>query len=173
MAAGADSVGGVQGDNARAALRWGEAIATYRPFLPYNELGSIPDYRPAELYDMMSAALGLDALVDGRGRLRERRIERDKLVRTSESGRREWFARAEALDDERARICAQAVSKSHVGAWDLDAVELVLEGALEPDGEGVVSLLRELASLAVPGAEQTKAAAAELGAAGEAARAAE
>ena len=173
LAAGADSVGGVQGDNARAALRWGEAIATYRPFLPYNELGSIPDYRPTELYDMMSAALGLDALVDGRRRLRERRIEREKLVRTSESERREWFARAEALDDERARICAQAVSKSHVGAWDLDAVELVLEGALEPDGEGVVSLLRELASLAVPGAEQTKAAAAELGAAGEAARAAE
>ena len=169
LAAGADSVGGVQGDNARAAFRWGEAIATYRPFLPYNELGSIPDYRPAELYDMMSAALGLDALVDGR----ERRIEREKLARASESGRREWFARAEALDDERARICAEAVSKPHVSAWDLDAVELVLEGALEPDGEGVISLLRELASLAVPGAEQTKAAAAELGAAGEAARAAE
>ena len=62
LSAGADSAGGVQGDEASAALGWDEAITTYRPFLPYNEVGSIPDRRPADLYDTMSAALGLDAL---------------------------------------------------------------------------------------------------------------
>ncbi len=173
LGAGADSVGGVQEDNARAALGWDEVIKTYRPFLPYNELGSIPDYRPTELYDMMSAALGLEVLVDARQRLRERRLERDKQVRGAENERREWFSQFEELDDERARTCAEAISKPRVGTWDLDAVELVLEGAVEPEGDGVIALLRGLAALAVPGAEEVEAVAAKLRAAVEAARAAE
>ena len=173
LTTGADSVDGAQGDDARAALGWDDAIATYRPFLPYNELGSIPDYKPAELYDLMSAALGLDTLVDARQRLRERRLERDKQVRAAESSRREWFGQVEALDDERARTCADAVSKPKAGAWDLDTVELVVEGALEPEGEGVVALLRGLSAVAVPGAGAVQAAAATLRTAVAAARAAE
>ena len=173
LSAGADSAGGVEGDDARAALGWDEAVTTYRPFLPYNELGSIPDRRPADLYDTMSAALGLDALVDARGRLRERRSERDKQVRTAESGRREWYAQVEALDDERARTCAQAINRPRVGSWDLDAVELVLEGAIEPEGESEISLLRGLATLAVPGADEVQAAAARLRTAAKADRASE
>ena len=148
-------------------------LKTYRPFLPYNELGSIPDRRPADLYDTMSAALGLDALVDARRRLRERRSERDKQVRTAESERREWYQDVEALDDERARTCAQAIGRPKVGSWDLDAVELVLEGAIEPEGEGEIALLRGLAALAVPSVEQVQAVAASLRTAAEAARAAE
>ena len=173
LAAGADSVGGAQGDNVRAALGWEEAVTTYRPFLPYNELGSIPDRRPTDLYDTMSAALGLNALVDARRRLRERRRDRDKQVRTAESGRRGWYAQVEALDDERARTCAQAIDGSRVGSWDLDAVELVLEGAIEPEGEGEIALLRGLATLAVPGVDEVQAAAARLRTAATEARAAE
>ena len=173
LSAGADSVGGVLGDSARAALGWDEAITTYRPFLPYNELGSIPDRRPADLYDTMSAALGLDALVDARGRLRERRSERDKQVRTAESGRREWYAQVAALDDERARTCAQAIDRPSVRSWDLDAVELVLEGVIEPEGEGEIALLRGLATLAVPAADEVQSAAARLRTAATEARAAE
>ena len=173
LSAGADSVGGVLGDSARAALGWDEAVTTYRPFLPYNELGSIPDRRPADLYDTMSAALGLDALVDARGRLRERRSEREKQVRTAESGRREWYAQVAALDDERAQTCAQAIDRPRVQSWDLDAVELVLEGAIEAEGEGEIALLRGLATLAVPGADEVQAAVAKLRTSAKAARAAE
>ena len=121
----------------------------------------------------MSAALGLDALVDARGRLRERRSEREKQVRTAESGRREWYAQVAALDDERARTCAQAINRQRIASWDLDAVELVLEGAIEPEGEGEIALLRGLATLAVPGADEVQAAAARLRTAAKAARAAE
>ncbi len=121
----------------------------------------------------MSAALGLDALVDARRRLRERRSERDKQVRTAESGRREWYRNVEALDDERARTCAQAIGTPKVGSWDLDAVELVLEGAIEPEGEGEIALLRGLAALSVPSVEQVQAVAAGLRTTAEAARAAE
>ena len=60
-----------------------------------------------------------------------------------------------------------------VGSWDLDAVELVLEGAIEPEGEGDIALLRGLAALAVPSVEQVQDAAASLRNAAEAARAAE
>lgn len=171
--ASTDEVDGVQGGNSRVALGWEEAIVTYRPFLPYNELGSIPDSRPAELYDMMSAALGLEVLVEARQRLRQRRLDRGKQVRTAEDERREWFPQVEELDDERARTCAQAVGKSKATTWDLDAVELVLEGALEPDGEGAIALLRELANLPIPSAEEVKVAADELRAATEAVREAE
>lgn len=173
LTAGADSAGGVQGGSVRAVLGWDAAMATYRPFLPYNELGSIPDYRPAELYDMMSAALGLDALVEARQRLRARRLEREKQVRGAESSRREWFDQVEAVDDERARICAQAVSKSKAGTWDLDAVELVVEGALEPEGEGIIAMLRGLAAIEIPAALEVGDAAASLRASVAAARAAE
>ena len=170
LEAGTDEVDGVQGANSRAALGWNEAIATYRPFLPYNELGSIPDSRPTELYDMMSAALGLEALVGARQRLRQRRLDRSKEVRAAEDERREWFSQVEELDDERARICAQAIKRAKSTTWDLDAVELVLEGALEPEGEGVIALLRGLATLAVPGEEEVKVAVEELRTATEAVR---
>ena len=119
---------------------------------------------------MMSAALGLEVLVEARQRLRQRRLDRGKQVRTAEDERREWFPQVEELDDERARACAQAVGKSKATTWDLDAVELVLEGALEPDGEGVIALLRELATLPIPSAEEVKVAADELRAATEAVR---
>ena len=171
--AGTDEVDGVQGDDSRAALGWDEAIATYRPFLPYSELGSIPDYRPTELYDMMSAALGLEALVEARQRLRQQRLDRGKQVRAAEDARKEWFSQVEELDDERARTCARAIKRAKAATWDLDAVELVLEGALEPEGQGVIALLRGLATLAVPYVEEVTMAAEELRAATEAVRDAE
>ena len=173
LEAGTDEVDGVNGGNSRSALGWDEEVATYRPFLPYNELGSIPDYRPTELYDMMSAALGLEALVEARQRLRQWRLDRGKQVRDAEAARREWFSQVEELDDERARTCARAIKRTKSTSWDLDAVELVLEGALEPEGEGVIALLRRLVALAVPGAGEVKAVTEGLRAATEAVSTAE
>ena len=161
------TVRGARRGDGLAVLGWEAAISTYRPFLPYNELGSIPDSKPAELYDMMSAALGLDALVDARGRLRDRRLDREKHCRATESARKTWFPDLEVLDDERARTCARAIKKPSAGVWDLDAVELVLEGAVEqPEGE--IALLRELATLREPSVDEVAAAAASLRAAVEA-----
>ena len=168
--AGTDEVDGVQGDNFRASLGWHEEIVTYRPFLPYNELGSIPDYRPTELYDMMSAALGLEALVEARQRLRQQRLDRGKQVRAAEDARKEWFSQVEELDDERARTCARAIKRPKATTWDLDAVTRVLEGPLEPEGQGVITRLRQLSTLAVPGVEEVTIAAEELRAATEAVR---
>jgi hypothetical protein len=46
-----------------AALGWSTHLDTYRPFLSYNELGSMLDEGPAKLYDAVSAVLGLEELV--------------------------------------------------------------------------------------------------------------
>ena len=46
-------------------LGWDDAIATYRPFLSYSELGSMFDEGPTKLHDAVSAVLGLDELTDG------------------------------------------------------------------------------------------------------------
>lgn len=45
---------------ALADLGLGTALATWRPFLPYAELGGLLDNGPSKLYDAISAALGLD-----------------------------------------------------------------------------------------------------------------
>jgi hypothetical protein len=38
-----------------AELGWDQALATYRPFLSYNELGSMLDEGPSKLYDALSS----------------------------------------------------------------------------------------------------------------------
>ena len=170
MEAGVTAVrGGHQGDGL-AVPGWSQAISTYRPFLPYNELGSIPDSKPSELYDMMSAALGLDALVDARERLRTRRLARKQQCDNAEAARKRWFPQIEALDDERARTCATAIGKPRPGNWELDDVELVLEGAIEPP-EGKIALLRQLETLQAPRSEEVAGAISELQTALEAERA--
>ncbi|HEY7513285.1 MAG TPA: AAA family ATPase, partial [Vicinamibacteria bacterium] len=45
------------------ALGWTAALRTHRPFLSYNELGSLLDEGPSKLYDALSAILGLEDLV--------------------------------------------------------------------------------------------------------------
>ena len=55
------------------------ALATYRPFLSYNELGTLLEEGPSKLYDAISQVLGLELLVEGEARLTEarKRLETD------------------------------------------------------------------------------------------------
>lgn len=169
MEAGITRVRGARDGDDLAVTGWPEAMSIYRPFLPYNELGSIPDSKPSALYDMLSAALGLDALVDARDRLRTRRLAQQKQCALAESAREQWFSGIAALDDDRARTCAEAIGKPRAVTWALDDVELVLEGALEPP-EGEIALLRGFQTLQPPQPEGVAATVAELRAAVEAER---
>jgi hypothetical protein len=79
------------------SLRRDGAIRTYRPFLSYNELGSMLEERPSDLYDALEAMLGLGELVNAIERLRQERLARDGLrllgeVADSEGGWREGDA---------------------------------------------------------------------------------
>lgn len=42
------------------ALGWSDALVTFRPFLSYNELGSLLEEGPSKLYDALSKVLGLE-----------------------------------------------------------------------------------------------------------------
>ncbi len=44
-------------------LGWDAALAAYRPFLPYSELGDLLTDKPAALHDALSKVLGLEDLI--------------------------------------------------------------------------------------------------------------
>ncbi|MXZ70762.1 MAG: AAA family ATPase [Acidobacteria bacterium] len=164
-------VRGPRHGDGRSALGWDGALSTYRPLLPYNELGSIADRKPSDLFDMMSAALGIESLVDARKRLRDQRLPRERQCKDIEADCKDHRDALDGLDDDRARECGRAIARPKANAWDLETLELVLQGAIDPGGDGEIPLLRRLASLPIPSAEAVEAAAAQLEAAVESARA--
>ena len=54
------------------SLGWTAALRTHRPFLSYNELGSLLDEGPSKLYDALSSILGLEDLVEAQQRAARR-----------------------------------------------------------------------------------------------------
>ena len=165
------TVRGPRHGEGHSALGWDGALSTYRPFLPYNELGSIADRKPSDLFDMMSAALGIESLVDARKRLRDQRLPLERRCKDIEADCKYHRDALDGLDDDRARECARAIARPKANAWDLETLELVLQGAIDPGGDGEIPLLRRLASLPIPRAEAVEAAAAQLEAAVESAHA--
>ena len=84
------------------ALGWETPLDAYRPFLSYNELGSMLDEGPSKLYDALSKVLGLDALVDAQTALQQARSTRDKARKDADQERKALLARLEDASDERA-----------------------------------------------------------------------
>lgn len=140
-------------------LGWERAFQIHRPFLSYDELGSMFD-EPSALYDALSSVLGLDDLVQARTRLGEARRERDRLVRAAEQALGQLRRRLESLDDERARSCLVALSTT---PWDLERLQEVLLGPRVAEAEdGTDALLRRLVALSPPSLEEVQAAVEEL-----------
>ena len=127
------------------ALGWTGALETYRPFLSYNELGSMLDEGPSKLYDALSAILGLDALVDAQTVLQKARTSRDKALKEARAMRDQVLAALPQVEDERAQAVAIALGAKD---WGLDRVEEVLAGSAAAAGEeGALRQLRDLAAL--------------------------
>ena len=74
------------------ALGWETPLEAYRPFLSYNELGSLLDEGPSKLYDALSKVLGLDALVDAQTALQQARSARDKARKEADQERQALLA---------------------------------------------------------------------------------
>lgn len=129
-----------------STLGWTDVMDLYRPFLSYNELGSLLDEGPSKLYDALASILGLDALTEAAERLATARLSRAKAAKeTKDEAKRLATALAE-VDDERT---AQAVLCLKGTKWDLDSLAaLVAGGTPTPDSES--SHLARLAELAGP-----------------------
>jgi recombinational DNA repair ATPase RecF len=142
------------------ALGWTGALETYRPFLSYNELGSMLDEGPSKLYDALSAILGLDALVDAQTVLQKARTSREKALKDARAERDDVLAALPQIEDERAQAVAIALGAKD---WGLDHVDQILAGSAAAAGEeGVLRQLRELAALPAPSAESLAKVAADL-----------
>jgi recombinational DNA repair ATPase RecF len=130
-----------------SSLGWTAALATYRPFLSYNELGSMLEEGPSRLFDALASILGLEALVAAADSLKETRASRtrahnvitDRLVEI----RRVLANHA----DERAAQCLEALAGK---SWELDQVSALLTQGPSPEADSELRILRELASLRGP-----------------------
>jgi energy-coupling factor transporter ATP-binding protein EcfA2 len=145
------------------SLGWTAALRTYRPFLSYNELGSLLDEGPSKLYDALSSILGLEDLVEAQRALQEARRTREKALKEITDARGQLLERLGAVDDVRARQVVAAIEGKE---WDLDAVEAVLAGAKGPGaGAAEIDVLQAIASLEPPDPARVAAAVAEMRAA--------
>jgi recombinational DNA repair ATPase RecF len=130
------------------ALGWTAALRTHRPFLSYNELGSLLDEGPSKLYDALSSILGLEELVEGQTALQQARLAREKAHKEAAEARGRLLERLQGVADARARRVVAAIEGKE---WDLAAVESVLGGSAlggATSGEGEVLLA--IASLEAP-----------------------
>ncbi|MFC4565216.1 AAA family ATPase [Nocardiopsis mangrovi] len=127
-------------------LGWEADLARYRPFLSYDELGRAVTGRAAELYDTLTALLGLTGLAEA-----ERRLAKacDRLAKQQDRPARELgylLDRLRESADPRARRAAELLVASPI---DLDRLASIAadDGPADP---GRQLVLRRLRRLAVP-----------------------
>jgi recombinational DNA repair ATPase RecF len=131
-----------------AALGWAGPLVSYRPFLSYNELGSMLDEGPSRLYDALASILGLDDLVAAQERLGQSRKTREKAWKDAGDLRAQILRTLPGLDDDRARALLAALGRDD---WGLDEAERIVSQA---DADAVqdreLAVLKPIASLAAP-----------------------
>ena len=142
------------------ALGWEQALVAYRPFLSYNELGSMLEGRPSELHDAMSSILRLEDLDDAVKALGDAKRVRAREKRDAKDALQPLLTKLAEADDDRAVRCHASLSGR---TWDLDTVdEVLLTDEIDAEAGGVLTTLRGLASLDCSSDEQVEKAATEL-----------
>jgi recombinational DNA repair ATPase RecF len=126
-------------------LGWGDGLDLYRPFLPYSELGAMVDEGPTSLHDALAAVLGLEEMTAATKRLKDARLQRERVWKAAVADGRKLADDLAELEDERAKTAgAQLRSRSP----DLGLLQELAAGAVEADA--TIDRLRELASLPGP-----------------------
>lgn len=128
-------------------LGWTPALSSYRPFLSYNELGSMLDEGPTKLYDALSLVLGLEDLVNAQSALADCRLARQKSLDIADEAREQFVEQLKTLiaeePDDRASACLDALTSKN---WGLDAVEKIIStGAVPAATQDIAVLTRAVA----------------------------
>jgi recombinational DNA repair ATPase RecF len=139
------------------ALGWPDPLVTYRPFLSYNELGSMLDEGPTKLHDAVSAVLGLEELAAAEKSLRDTRLLRERALKEALSERDAIVAQLEALDDHRARRCVAALR-----VLDLASVDELVSLKAAHDADGDLRALHRVLAVEGPRVERVREAATAL-----------
>lgn len=129
------------------AIGWSRALVSYRPFLSYNELGSMLDEGPSKLYDALSLVLGLEDLVNAQAVLADARLARQKTLDLADDARQEFVEQLKTLlaedNDDRAKVCLEALTSK---TWGLDAVDTAIgAGGAAPPTQDINVLTRAVA----------------------------
>ncbi|GAA4832815.1 ATP-binding protein [Actinomycetospora corticicola] len=143
----------------------GDAVRTYRPFLSYNELGSVVEGKPSEMHDALFTLLGLADLTAAQGRITAAKKARDQRAKAARDLRQELRTAAGELDDERA---AKAMAVLTATAPDLDALGALALG--DDEDVATVALLRRVTALALPAQDAVETVASQYDEAREALR---
>ena len=140
-------------------LGWATPLATYRPFLSYNELGSMLEEGPSKLFDTLASILGLEELVAAADALKDARGSRSKIHKKAKDKLKELRASLKAHPDERAAKCLETTKGTK---WNLDAVEGLVAGGAVSEADSTVARLRELTQLQGPNPERVSEIVAQL-----------
>lgn len=129
------------------SLGWDAALETFRPFLSYNELGTLLEDGPSTLYDALSSVLGLKELVAVQERLASARKDRQALCDGANTGAatlRSLIDRAIGAGSTDARL--QTARAALRAAWDVTALEGLVRDGARHDDTGM-DVLRRIESL--------------------------
>jgi len=131
-----------------STLGWAGALATFRPFLSYNELGSMLEEGPSALFDTLSLVLGLDDLTDAEAMLSRARLDLDKAHKAAAGAAKTLQARLDQIsgDDRATRAKAALASQP----WDLAALEALLTTSSDDSQSAEMGILGRLAALDSP-----------------------
>ncbi|HVQ30347.1 MAG TPA: AAA family ATPase [Vicinamibacteria bacterium] len=141
---------------------WRTALRAYRPFLSYNELGSLLDEGPSKLYDALSSILGLEDLVAAQSALQDARRTRDKAQKEAVEARDRLLEVLRTVEDARSARVAAAIEGKE---WDLEEVDRILSPtprSAAGAGTAEADILRGIASLEPPDAARVAEVAAEM-----------
>ena len=131
-------------------LGWEDAIASHRPLLSHSQLSRRLEGKPSDLFDAMAAGLGIGEISETRERLRQRRLQTERMRRDAGKAADALRSDLAKLDDERASRCAKALEQD---AWDIEAIDGVLADATGGESGQSLNILRALATVEAPASE--------------------
>jgi len=147
LASGEVNFSAQSGVTSLAELGWTDALSVHRPFLSYNELGSLLEQGPSKLHDSMALILGLGELDAMREEVDTHRKQLEDEVKEVQSQGKALVHDLEQLDDDRARESVDAIGGR---TWELDRLTTVLEREGVTEGAAAVVLLQQVVGIESP-----------------------
>jgi recombinational DNA repair ATPase RecF len=126
-------------------IGWSRALQDQRPFLSHAELEALLA-EPKALHDQLNELLGLEELDGAAARLRQARLDADKVAKIAQRQLNPLLSELDGSTDPRAAAAAELLRAK---APNVDAVEELAIGSEAPP-ESRLSVLAQLASLTVP-----------------------
>ncbi|PWR07785.1 hypothetical protein DKT69_34115 [Micromonospora sicca] len=134
-----------------AELGLARPLELYRPFLTAAELGRLTAGTQSQLFDAISAILGLEAITDADRRLMAATRPIDAAIKDVRGQRAALATTLAEVPDDRARRAAALLAASRP---DLAVLTAILDEPEEPTADEAVLLCRRLVGMQLPDADE-------------------